>query len=167
MATIIPARSKADIDAAAALIWEWFDLLRSRYPEMRAAVDDYIESQDVAGQMARFEEVFLPPHGECYLALHEAAPVGLVCIKRLGATEGEMNRMFVRQEARGLGLGKALCQAAIQGARDFGFRTLFLDAAYKHVEALPLYEAMGFVRYEDKTAFRGDDARVIHMRLVL
>ena len=44
---------------------------------------------------------------------------------------------------------------------------IWLDAGYRHVEALPLYESLGFVRYTDPNAFGGQDQRFIHMNLTL
>lgn len=167
MTKVTKARSARDFDAARGLVWEFFDFLRGRYPDMLQEIDEYIVEQKVADQLDRFEDHFLPPNGEFFLGWHKGAAVGTVSVKRRGEADGELNRMYVSPAARGVGLGKRLAEAAVDEARAMGMQTLYLDALHRHVEALPLYEALGFVRYEDPTAFRGGDARVIHMRLVL
>jgi len=165
--TVIKARSSHEIESVRGLVWEFFDFLRVRYPEMTEMIDAYIEDQDVAGELENFGDFFLPPNGECFLALHDGVAVGTVMLKPLGDNDGEMNRMYVREGARGLGLGRKLGEALVQEARKIGYRTLWLDALYRHVEALPLYESLGFERYSDPSGFGGDDERVVHMKLQL
>ena len=78
MAEIIKVRSPEDIDAVRALVWEFFDVMRARYPEMLDMIDAYIAAQNVHGELAAFTDYFLPPKGECLVAVHEGQPVGLV-----------------------------------------------------------------------------------------
>nr|WP_249200724.1 GNAT family N-acetyltransferase [Thetidibacter halocola] len=134
---------------------------------MLAEIDAYIEAQDVQGQLERFAETFLPPAGDCFVGRLDDLPLGCVMLKSKGDGTSEMNRMYVAPEARGHGLGRKLGEALIAAARDRGDRTLFLDALYRHVEALPLYESLGFERYTDPDAVGGDDGRFIHMKLDL
>ena len=167
MSPISKVRTPDEIHTACGLVWEFFESMRQRYPDMIDTIDDYIVAQNVAGELEDFAARFLPPRGEAFLASHDGKAVGLVLLKPHGARDGEMNRMFVRETARGLGLGRALGEALVAEARARGMGTVWLDALYRHVEALPLYESLGFVRYTDPAAFRGDDERVIHMKLVL
>lgn len=160
-------RTDSQIAAARAMVWEFFDVLRERYPDMLDMIDDYIKNQDVAGELAAFDRFFLPPHGECFLAMLDDAPAGLVMLKPHGDTGGEMNRMYVRASARGKGLGRKLGEAIITEARALGYDTLWLDAVYRHVEALPLYESLGFEYFTDPSVFHGDDDRILHMKLSL
>jgi GNAT superfamily N-acetyltransferase len=164
---IVKARSEEEIAAVRTLVWEFFDLLRERYPEMLDKIDAYIESQNVAGQLADFGTYFQPPNGECFLAMQDGQPAGIVMLKPRGDGDAEMNRMYVRGAARGLGLGRQLAEAAVAEARRMGCGTLWLGALHRHVEALPLYRSLGFERYHDPGEFGADDDRVIHMKLVL
>ena len=165
--SVIKCRSNQEIDAARELTWEFFDFLRGRYRDMLKIIDDFIVSSDVAGQLEKFSDYFLPPNGECFLGLQEKVVVGMVSLKPKGNADGELNRMYVRKAARGLGMGRSLGEAAIKEARLLGYDNLYLDALYRHVEALPLYESLGFERYSDANAVGGDDERVINMRLKL
>jgi GNAT superfamily N-acetyltransferase len=174
-AEILRVRDAAARASIRAMVWEFFDLMRERYPEMQAEIDEYIEGQDVAGQLADFDGYFTPPHGECFLAREEGAGqegagqegagLGMVMIRPGHDGECELNRMYVRPAARGQGLGRRLCAAAVAEARALGYRAVVLDALYRHVEALPLYRAMGFRDYTAPGLYRADDPRAIHMRL--
>lgn len=166
-ANIISVRSAEEIDHVRTLVWEFFDFLRVRYPEMLATIDEYLEEQNVKGELENFEDYFLPPHGDSFLALLDDAPVGIVMMKPKGDNDAEMNRMYVRDTARGKGIGRLLGEALLSEARAQGVGTVWLDALYRHAEALPLYESLGFVKFTDPEAFGGDDERVIHMKLRL
>lgn len=165
--TVIKVRSSNEIAAVERLVWEFFDFLRLRYPDMIETIETYIVEQDVAGELKNFSSFFLPPHGECFLALKDGEPVGIAMLKPHGDDDGEMNRMYVREIGRGLGLGRRLGEAVISEARKIGYGTVWLDALHRHVEALPLYESLGFERFTDPNAFGGNDERVIHMKLKL
>jgi len=164
---VTKARTAQEIEAVKDLIWEFFDVLRQRYPDMVAEIDAYVQGQDVAGQLENFGDFFQPPSGECFVAYVGAEPAGLVLLKPEGDCAGEMNRMYVRDSARGLGLGRKLGEALIEEARLLKYHTVRLDALHRHVEALPLYESLGFRRYEDAGAVGGTDPRFIHMKLTL
>ena len=160
-------RTEEQIAAVSEMVWEFFDLMKNRYPDMVTEIDSYIEVQGVAGELENFRDFFNPPKGEGFLGRLDGQPAGIVMLKPHGDEDGELNRMFVRESARGTGLGRRLGQAVIEEARALGYRAVYLDALYRHVEALPLYESLGFEYYTDPTAFRADDNRVVHMKLAL
>ncbi|WP_172293640.1 GNAT family N-acetyltransferase [Pseudoruegeria sp. HB172150] len=160
-------RSKDDRDAVRSMVWEFFDAMKARYPDMTGEIDDYIVHQDLAGQLADFDAYFIPPHGECFLALEGDNPLGIVKLRPAKDGAAELNRMYVREAGRGKGVGRKLCGACIEEARALGYQTVLLDALYRHVEALPLYRSLGFVEYHAPDLFNAHDPRVIHMRLDL
>lgn len=160
-------RTEEEISAASALVWEFFDLLRERYPDLGEALDQYIEDQDVAGGLADFRNVFLPPKGECLIGRSGAEIVGIVMLKRRTPETCELNRMFVRKTARGLGLGRALATSMLSEARTLGYRTVELDALSRHVEALPLYQSLGFRAEDDGQPIGSADTRAISMSMTL
>ena len=165
MAEIKKVRTQSDIDAARTLAWEFVAFLRERYPEMNAEIDDYLEAQDFQGQLSDFTTFFNPPAGECLLATHADMPAGIVMLKAGGGSECELNRMYVRPSARGLGLGRRLCAQLIEEAERLGYLEIRLSALFRHHEALPLYRSLGFV---ECGPFAGggtaEDQRVIFMR---
>lgn len=65
---------------------------------------------------------------------------------------GEVKRLFVPPEARGLGLGRALMAALEQAAKDIGLCRLRLETGHTLTAAVELYRALGF---DDCPAFGG------------
>lgn len=61
---------------------------------------------------------------------------------------GEIKRMFVRPEYRGLGIAKALLAFLENGAIDRGCRLFALETGISQPEALALYERAGYVYCE-------------------
>lgn len=160
-------RTESDREVVRTMVWAFVDFLRARYPEMQKEIDAYVANQDIPGQLADFETHFTPPHGECFLALADDAPVGIVMIRPIGGGICDLNRMYVDPQARGLGVGRTLCAAAVAEARALGYTRVQLSALHRHVEALPLYQSLGFERYFPDGGHDAGNERVHHMRLDL
>jgi ribosomal protein S18 acetylase RimI-like enzyme len=62
----------------------------------------------------------------------------------LGTPDCWLEDLFVRESARGRGMGRALAEAAIARARERGCRRIELDVNDANPAALALYEALGF-----------------------
>jgi putative acetyltransferase len=63
-----------------------------------------------------------------------------------GGEYGELKRMFVRPEVRGLGIGRRLLAALEGDARNNGLTIMRLETGIHQPEALRLYEVAGYVR---------------------
>lgn len=100
---IISVTTDDEVAAAKNLIYEFIDWLHERYPDMSQLIADYFSSQGFDDEMANLLAVFGPPRGACLLARDGDEPVGILMMKPHGETEVEMNRMFVRENARGKG----------------------------------------------------------------
>src|SRR3954452_22402211 len=62
--------------------------------------------------------------------------------------DGWLEPRFVREEARGQGIGRALAEAAIERARERGCARIELDANEANPAAVALYEALGFSAWQ-------------------
>ncbi len=60
----------------------------------------------------------------------------------------ELRKMYFLPELRGLGLGQALLERCLSGARRAGFRRMYLETLTNMTHARSLYEKNGFVRLE-------------------
>lgn len=159
--SIAPVRTSPDAEAVTALVWEFFDYLRHDFPDRAAMIERYLEVQDVAGELAELLTRFTPPRGECLLARVGGAPAGTLMLKRIDDETCEMNRMWVRPEARGHGLGRGLIEELLDAARAMGFSRMVLEALDERIPAVPLYHRMGFVTNPDRTDYAKGDPRVI------
>jgi ribosomal protein S18 acetylase RimI-like enzyme len=107
--------------------------------------------QDFSTELNNLPGKYSPPSGELLLALNsESEPIGCVGLRPLKPEEGscEMKRLYILPEGRGMGIGKALVQAAIDTARALGYGEIKLDTLPSMVEAITLYRKAGFVETE-------------------
>jgi len=88
--------------------------------------------------------------GEFLLGALDDEPVG-VCQLRYrwsvwkSAHDAWLEDLFVREAARGSGLGRALVESAVARARDHGCKRIELDVNEDNAPARALYEACGFL----------------------
>lgn len=115
----------------------------------------YKQPSDLAGAREFLKERFIHKESVIFLAQPDASPklVGFtqlylsfssVGMKRLWI----LNDLFVAPDARQLGAGKALLQAAVDFARADGARGLSLKTAVDNIAAQKLYEASKWTRDE-------------------
>ena len=87
---------------------------------------------------------YIPPRGGLWLATSDDRGVGCVALRPLDADAAEVKRMFVDAAWRGRGVGRALLETLIDGARDREYRTLRLGTLHDMTAAQSLYHSLGF-----------------------
>jgi GNAT superfamily N-acetyltransferase len=116
--------------------------------EYETAIGISLCFQGFDAEVAGLPGDYVPPNGEMLLAREaQAGPlVGCVALRgvpgRLGACE--MKRMYVREAARGTGLGRQLALAVIEDAGRMGYSRMCLDTLPKLTAAQNLYRSLGF-----------------------
>ena len=95
------------------------------------------------------EELVRDPNTDFLIGSAGAGPAGICQLRyRLcvwtGADDCWLEDLYVRDEARGAGLGRALAGAAFDRARARGCRRIDLDVNEQNPEALAFYERTGF-----------------------
>lgn len=85
-----------------------------------------------------------PPESIFYILEQQGTPIGMGGIRRVRDGICEMKRVYIRDAAKGQGLGRALAERLIADARGFGYRRMFLDTAPTLTTAIALYEHLGF-----------------------
>ena len=116
--------------------------------EVRALFLEYAQGlgfslcfQGFDAELAGLPGAYAPPRGSLLLAEGR----GCVAVRPLDGATAEMKRLYVRDAARGTGLGRRLAQAAIGAAREGGYERMVLDTvAGKMDAAIVLYRALGF-----------------------
>lgn len=128
--------------------------------DARACIDAYLRELD-----ERFESGFdasvgpsadpqelVPPSGVLLLARLDDAALACGALKVIGPGIGEIKRMWVSPDARGLGIAQRLLDALEAHAHQMHLTTLRLDTNRTLVEARALYARNGYreiARYND------------------
>lgn len=88
---------------------------------------------------------YAPPEGRLYLAFVNDDLAGCIALRKLADGICEMKRLYLRENARGKGLGNMLIEKLIAEARLIGYKTMRLDTyPPKMAKAVKLYESHGF-----------------------
>jgi GNAT superfamily N-acetyltransferase len=124
------------------------------WAEVRRLISAYLDSlgfdigfQGLDPELADPAASYGPPTGAALLArLETGATVGFTGVRAFDAVAGdaELKRMYVEPVAQGLGLGRALGEAAVDEARRLGYRRLLLDSRASLAAACALYRDLGF-----------------------
>jgi len=130
---IAAARSQIELTSAAALFRAYAKSL---------PVD--LAPQGFSQELASLPGVYAPPGGELLLAKRGDHVLGCIALRPLEPQVAEIKRLFVRPQARGKGIGKALVNAAIATAAQLGYGEIKLDTLPEMEGAIALYKASGF-----------------------
>ena len=106
----------------------------------------------VYADAARMPGPYSPPRGGIWIAVANGKGIGCVALRPMTAGAAEVKRMFVSEEWRGRGVGRALLETLIAAARTRGYSTLRLGTLADMVAAQGLYHSLGFTpieRYRD------------------
>ncbi len=101
--------------------------------------------QDFEQELQTLHQVYSPPKGCIILAKENGLILGCVALKPIAEGVCEMKRLYVRPEARGMGLGRKLVDELIIFAKNSAYESMKLDTVTKLKEAISLYRSIGFV----------------------
>ena len=134
MTRILQAETSEDIASA-----------RTLFREYEAWLGMSLCFQDFEEEVANLPGKYVPPEGRLYLAYVDNQLAGCIALRKLEDGICEMKRLFLRENARGHGLGNQLIEKLVDDARAFGYSKMRLDTfPPKMGKAVSLYEALGF-----------------------
>lgn len=134
---IIRVTSDQDYKEAARLIREYADRLNFD-----------LSFQNFEDEMNSLPIMYNERDGGLFLAHLYQQPAGVVGLRRFNDADGEIKRMFVREQARGNGIGKMLLKKCIETARALNYATVKLDTTDTMQSAIKLYLDAGFMEIE-------------------
>ncbi len=139
---VVEAKTAAEYAVARALIEEYAD-------DIGASLGVDLGFQDFAAELDHLSDKYGAPAG-CLVIAHrqmggdEPQWLGCCAARRFADDVCEMKRLYVRPEARGARLGRALAERVIERARVLGYRRMVLDTLDDMVGAQKLYRSLGF-----------------------
>lgn len=131
------ADGDSDLESARRLFGEYEDFLGFS-----------LEFQGFAEELRKIYEIYGPPTGGLWLAEAGDEAIGCVAVRQLEPRVAELKRLFVTARVRGVGLGRRLMHAALDGARELGYERIRLDTIPQLVAARALYQEFEFVEIE-------------------
>lgn len=155
MLEIIEAESDEDIEQ-----------VRTLFSEYAATLDFDLYFQNFDEELADLPGDYIQPAGCLLLATYKGKPVGCVGLRMLSDGVCEMKRLYVREQFRGLGFGRALAEAVIEEARKIGYNYMRLDTVPPMDVARALYASVGFKQTSPYRYNPIEDAVFMELRLV-
>jgi len=138
MLKIYPAETNEDIEMVRELLEEYLacrEVKDSIFPQ---------EVQAFRKQLADLPAEFAEPGGCLLLAKYGERPAGCVALRKLSDDICEGKRLYVREEFRGLKIGRKLMEAVIAEARRIGYSAIRGDTIPSMQAAKALYASLGF-----------------------
>ena len=122
----------------------------------RTLFEEYAQSlgfslcfQNFDQELANLPGDYAPPTGRLLLLSTGDEAGGCVAFRKIDGNSCEMKRLFLRPGFRGKGLGRVLVEAAVQEARQLGYKRMRLDTVPgKMDDAIALYRSFGFREIE-------------------
>ncbi|HET7187032.1 MAG TPA: GNAT family N-acetyltransferase [Gemmatimonadaceae bacterium] len=114
---------------------------------------------------ARLPGPYVSPRGGLWLAQANGAGIGCVALRPLDDETAEVKRMYVDPTWRGKGVGRALMETLIAGARARHYATLRLGTLHDMTTAMALYDALGFTPIDRYRADELIDTRFYELSL--
>jgi GNAT superfamily N-acetyltransferase len=136
-------------------------LIRAHVSAHSAAHDPASTNELVAALPAPYE----PPAGGLWVAYRDGAAAGCVALHALGATVGEIKRMYVEPAHRGHGVARSLLDRVIEEARWRKYDTLRLGTLATMHAAQKLYTSTGFRKIEPYRAVEFGDTLFYELSL--
>jgi GNAT superfamily N-acetyltransferase len=148
--TISPAQSVADIDAIRMLI--------QTYSQTQVPKQQITLAAEITSLPGRFSS----PHGAMLLArttTPEQTPIGWIGLRPFpelydpqspdrSTYVSQAKRLFVQEQYRGLGVGKALVQAVASTAKEKGYKQIKISVETHLKREIEMYKRWGFVVME-------------------
>jgi len=136
------------VDITQAQLAADFTTARILFEEYARSLGIDLSFQGFAAELSSLHSMYAPPSGCLLIARRDGEALGCIGVRNLSGRSCEMKRLYVRDAARGSGLGRKLVLNAISIARSLGYQRMCLDTLADMTAARGLYRALGFLDTE-------------------
>lgn len=126
---------------------DW-NLVRTLFLEYASSLKIDLCFQGFENELANLHGEYAAPRGALLLATVNGIVAGCCALRPLDSSDysnaSEMKRLFVRNNFRGLGIGRLLTEGILESAQKAGYSCVLLDTLDDMESARALYEDLGF-----------------------
>ena len=123
--------------------------------------------QNFSDEIDNIKEHYSRPKGVIIIARKDRSMVlGCFGIRDLTGTICELKRMYLKSEARGIGIGKLMLEKSIEIGKELGYKKMRLDTLPTMHSAIGLYTKMGFYEIEPYRFNPIKGAKYFELRLI-
>jgi len=133
MLKIIEAKSKEQIE-----------IIRDMFKEYAEYLQIDLDFQNFNEELANLPGDYNSPFGSILLAYFNNNLAGCIALRKYTKKICEIKRLYVKQDYRGLKIGRKLTQEIINRARIIGYKSIRLDTLPTMKQAINLYLSLGF-----------------------
>jgi ribosomal protein S18 acetylase RimI-like enzyme len=128
---------------------EDFKITKDLFIEYKNSLNLDLCFQKFHEEISDLQSQYSGPAGGCViLCFEDSEAIGCIALRKFENETCEMKRLYLRPEARGKGIGRALAEKIIEKAKEFGYKKMQLDTLETMKEAIALYKSIGFTEIE-------------------
>lgn len=127
---------------------EGYNLATTLFKEYVSQLGIDLSFQNFNNELENLAIEYGKPDGTIFIAYYDDEPVGCFGVRKLEDSICELKRMYVRDTARGLGVGKQLLKKSIEVGKQLGYSKMRLDTLATMHKAINLYKQAGFYEIE-------------------
>ncbi len=99
-----------------------------------------------------------------FIAIDRDRPIGVIILKRISSTVGEVTGFYVHPDYQGQGIGRRMLNSALSAATETGYEQIILTTNKNLTAAIKLYESLGWVRQPGKPDNGADYLYLLDMK---
>lgn len=144
----VAGQKQQDIEFRAVIGQDKLEEVKQLFLEYVQSLKIDLAFQDFETELKTLPGKYGPPDGALILSSVEGKASGCIALRKISDDVCEMKRLYVRDQYRGVGIGRKLIARIIQEALKHNYRYMRLDTLSIMETALNLYQSFGFYDIE-------------------
>lgn len=168
MLNIFPVKTNEDVEVAKTLFAEFDSFLKKQLAEYQKFPWAIKYWQNLDKEVKGLPGNYAFPKGCILIANYKNKTAGCVGLLEESSEVSIMKRLYVREEFRGLGIGKSLVKTIIKHARNVGYKSMCLHTNLLLNPAINLYKSLSFEEVSHNREYPEEiKDLIVHMELKL